>query len=253
MPPWAVKESLSLRVNGKRITPNINNSFATVNTLHKGDVIELGFQQVAGRQPALYAGKLPNVHRFFHGPLLLGSASADVEPTMALLDIFNPLKPTQPGFENPVVLFGGGAAPAANATGRTPQPANLEQEAIFYRNDLPVGNNSAETDILFGALKHDRTATICGLLWRKPQTVTQVILQWPEDSSLPKTENIVVRWSVSGTIRESVNPGIIGNGWQWVFTLDLQGHSVETDNVIIAFNCKATAPNTIPALTVVGR
>ncbi len=254
VPPWAVRESLSLRVNGKGITPNINNSFARVNTLRKGDVIEMGFQQVSGRQPALHAGKLPNVHRFFHGPLLLGSASAEVEPTQALLDLFDPLKPTPPGLDNPVVLFGGGTAPTANVTGRTDQPGNLAQEAFLYRNDLPVGRNSSESDILFGTMKHDRTATICGLLWRKPQAVTQVILQWPEDSPLPETENIVVRWSVSGTIRESANPGIIGNGRQWVFTLDQQGQSVEIDNVIISFNGKmATAPTTIPEVTVVGQ
>lgn len=254
VPPWAVTESLSLSVNGKKTTPNIIDSFASVNAVRKGDVIELDFQQVTGRQAALHANRLPNVHRFFRGPLLLGSASPDVEPTEALLDIFNPLKPTPAGLGNPVVLFISGTAPAKQTTGQAPQAANLAQEALLYRNDMPVAKVPAETHILFGALKHDKVSTICGLLWRKPQVVTQVILQWPDDSPLPETEAIVVRWSVAGTVHESANPGVIGNGRQWVYTLDRQGQPVETDNIIVAFKGKMeTSPRTIPAVSVVGR
>jgi len=253
VPPWAITESLALSVNGKRTTPKIANSFASVNPVRKGDVIEFDFQQVVGRQPALHAGKAPNMHRFFRGPLLLGAVSADVEPTEALLDIFNPQKPMPPGLSNPVVLFGGGTSSAGKRKDQTPQSANLAQEASIYRNDMPV-EVPTETKILFEGMKHDQASTICGLLWRKPQTVTQVILQWPDDRPLPETQEIVVRWSDAGTIRESGNPGIIGNGRQWVFTLDRQGHTVETDNVIVAFQGKAaTVPKTIPAVTIVGR
>jgi hypothetical protein len=254
IPPWAVTGTLSLRVNGVRIRPTILHSFATVDAVRKGDVIELDFQQVSGRQPALHAGKFPNVHCFVCGPLLLGSASADVEPTEALLDIFNPLKPRPHGPGSPVVMFADGPAPAMQGTGQISQPGHRAQEASLYRNDRHAANVPDNTQILFETLKHDKATTVCGLLWQKPQVVTQVILQWPEGHSLPESESIVVRWSVAGTVRESANPGIIGNGRQWIYTLDLQGQSVETDNVIVAFKGEAaTVPQHIPEMTIVGR
>ena len=141
----------------------------------------------------------------------------------------------------------GGVAIAQSA-----QPVDLAQGAARYSWDA---KNPAEVEILFQALKHDRDSAICGLFWKQPQQVTQVILQWSEQAVMPEPGAVVVRWSVAGELRQAKDPGVIGTGRQWVYALALDGKTVELNNVVVAFDHPARSAKgaAIPSVVVFGR
>jgi hypothetical protein len=111
---------------------------------------------------------------------------------------------------------------------------NLASKAEVFRRDTPPDAMLGEVDRLFGEFKHDRSLTICGFLWSSPQEVRQVILQWPESSAMPKPEEVEVRWSQAGELHTLSQPGIIGNGRQWVYTLSKASQSAAVDNLVVA-------------------
>ena len=253
IPPWALPGSVSLTVGGKQTPLALVDPFATVSGLSKGDVIELAFKQASGTQGSLHPAKLPGARRYFRGALLLGASSSSVEPTKPILDILDPAQKVAP--ESPVVLFLGDAATKPAGRNQATRPANLADSAIRYDRGAPADKVPAEAKALFLALKHDKPAAILGLVWKQPQIVTQVILQWPDDAQMPKIEEITIRWSVAGTIHEAAKSGVIGNGRQWVYTLDPSAKEVELDNLVIAVKGgqASSPPVAVPVVTVVGR
>lgn len=183
--------------------------------------------------------------------LLLGSSSAAAEPTEPILEILDPMKKAT---FNPVVLFMNDTRQTPGATNPASQPVNLARGASLYGHDIPPNQIPAETRVLFQTFKHDKTSTICGWVWKQPQVVTQVILQWPEDAPMPEVKQIAIRWSVAGTLREAIEPGIIGNGRQWVYTLDPNAKPVKLDNLVVAArdNNLSIEHFAVPTLTIVG-
>ena len=248
LPPWSEAESVSLAVRGQRVPVQRRGSFAVQNArLSKGDVLELTFKQMSGKQSALHAERLPGVSRYFRGPLLLGADGG--EPSEPILDRLDPLKKRE---MQATVLFleKGSRAPVAQA--QSTQPVDLAQGAARYSWEA---KGNAETESLFQSLKHDRDSAICGVVWKQPQQVTQVILQWPEQTVMPEPGAVVVRWSVAGELRQAKDPGVIGTGRQWVYALALDGKTVELNNVVVAFDHPARSAKgaAIPAVVVLGR
>jgi len=123
--------------------------------------------------------------------------------------------------------------PASNAVTAV-KTGNLATGAQVFRRDIPADKVPGEVGKLFGALKHDRSLAIIGFIWPKPQKVRQVILQWPESGSMPKPEEIALRWSDAGGLQTAAQPGIIGNGRQWVYTLGSAPEGTAVDNLVLA-------------------
>jgi hypothetical protein len=232
VPPWAVRDSIEIRVNGKKTEPCLANSFAEITVRPiTGTVMEITFQQKRGSRPALQPHQVPGACRYFSGPLLLGSATDNAaEPLVPILDLLGP-----GGSDGePYVYFPNGKSqPAANAAAARKAP-NLAQTAQVFRRDVPPDRLPREVGKLFGALKHDRILAICGFVWSSPQKVRQVILQWPESGAMPKPEEIALRWSDAGEFHTAAQPGIIGNGRQWVYTLGKVLQDAEVDNLVLA-------------------
>ena len=51
---------------------------------------------------------------------------------------------------------------------------------------------------------------------------------------MPKPEEVEVRWSQAGEFHTVAQPGIIGNGRQWVYTLSKASQSATVDNLVVA-------------------
>jgi hypothetical protein len=87
---------------------------------------------------------------------------------------------------------------------------------------------------LFSALKQERALAICGYAWPSTQHVRQVVLQWPESGLMPGPEAIVLRWLNAGQVHAAAQPGIIGNGRQWVYTLGKTPEGTAVDGFVLA-------------------
>jgi hypothetical protein len=232
VPSWAVRDSCEIRVNGKKAEPRFADSFAKIAVpVVAGTVVEVAFQQECGPRPAVQAERAQGATRYFDGPLLLGSATEKAdEPLTPILDLLaagglggEPFVYFPKQKSQPVV----NAGPAVNA-------GNLAAGAQVFRRDRPADTLPGEVGKLFGALKHDRALAIMGFIWPKPQKVRQVILQWPESGAMPKPEGVALRWSDAGGLHTAAQPGIIGNGRQWVYTLGTAPEGMAVDNLVLA-------------------
>jgi hypothetical protein len=232
VPSWAVRDSFEIRVNGKKAEPRLADSFAEIAVpLVAGTVVEVAFQQERGPRPAVQAERAQRAIRYFDGPLLLGSATEKAdEPLTPILDL---LAAGGLGGEPFVYFPKQKSQPVVNA-GTAAKAGNLAAEAQVFRRDRPADTLPGEVGKLFGALKHDRALAIMGFIWPKPQKVRQVILQWPESGAMPKPEGVALRWSDAGGLHTAAQPGIIGNGRQWVYTLGTAPEGMAVDNLVLA-------------------
>ena len=245
VPSWAVRNSFEIRVNGKKAEPRLADSFAEIAVpLVAGTVVEVVFQQERGPRPALHPELAKGASRYFDGPLLLGSATENAdEPLTPILDLF---AAGGRGGEPYVYFQKQKSQPAVNA-GTAGRVRNLATEAQVFRRDMPADTLPREVGKLFGALKHDRVLAIIGFAWSKPQKVRQVILQWPESGAMPKPEEIALRWSDAGELHTAAQPGIIGNGRQWVYTLGKAPEGAVVDNLVLAGKSAKGIPDALAA------
>jgi uncharacterized protein len=73
MPPWIRPDSLAVNVNGQKAESATENGFLVVKrAMGRGDIITVQFQQAAGSTLPLYPERSPGLHRYMHGPLVLG-------------------------------------------------------------------------------------------------------------------------------------------------------------------------------------
>ena len=233
VPPWAVRNTFRISVHGRKIESPVAESFAEVAVrLDAGTVIEVAFQQERGPRPALHPDKAPGARRYFDGPLLLGSATENAdEPFTPILDL---LAAGGNGGQPYVYFPKGKSEPVANAAAAG-KALNLAAKAQVFRRGTPDNQLPGEVGKLFSKFKHDRSATICGFLWVSPQEVRvrQVILRWPDSAAMPKPEDLVLRWSEAGEFHEAAQPGIIGNGRQWVYTLGEAARATVLNNLVL--------------------
>lgn|GEM_PF-354914 len=243
VPSWAVRNSFEIRVNGKKAEPRLADSFAEIAVpLVAGTVVEVVFQQERGPRPALHPELAKGASRYFDGPLLLGSATENAdEPLTPILDLF---AAGGRGGEPYVYFQKQKSQPAVNA-GTAGRVRNLATEAQVFRRDMPADTLPREVGKLFGALKHDRVLAIIGFVWSKPQKVRQVILQWPESGAMPKPEEIALRWSDAGELHTAAQPGIIGNGRQWVYTLSKAPQGAVVDNLVVGAKSAEVTPGSL--------
>jgi hypothetical protein len=129
------------------------------------------------------------------------------------------------------------------STAAVSPPGDCSRQAHVFRRDAPADKVPREVAPLFAALKFDRASAICGFLWDEPQEVKQVILQWPENTAMPKPGEVAVRWSDSGKMNDVSQPGIIGNGRQWVYSLGKDGHAMEITNLLISVKQTGVKPD----------
>ena len=251
VPSWVVKGSLRVTVQGGKVAPRLDGSFAEIKVKPAvGTVVEVEFQQESGPRPALHPDKYPGATRYFRGPLLLGSTTEDTTgPLTPLLEMFDPVKGI--GGEPYVFFPKGNAIPAANVAAVSPA-SDLSRQAHVFRCDTPANKVPAEVAPLFGVLNFDRTSAICGFLWDQPQEVTQVIVQWPENATMPRPEGVLLQWSSAGKRSVAAPPGIIGNGRQWVYRIDPSGQAIRLTNLMLSVKATAMKPGslTIPNVQV---
>jgi hypothetical protein len=240
-----VKDSFEIRVNGKKMEPRLADSFAEVEVpLVAGTIIEVAFQQQRGPRPAVQAELAQGAARYFDGPLLLGSATENAdEPLTPILDL---LAAGVGGGEPHVYFPKQKSQPIVNA-GTAGKLPNLAAGAQVFRRDMAADKLPGEVGKLFGTLKHDRALAIMGFIWSKPQKVRQVILQWPESGAMPKPEEVALRWSDAGGLHTAAQPGIIGNGRQWVYTLGKAPEGAGVDNLVLAGKSAERIPDTLAA------
>lgn len=245
VPSWAVQNSFEIRMNGKKAEPRLADSFAEIEVpLVAGTVVEVVFQQERGPRPALNPEMEQGASRYFDGPLLLGSATENAdEPLTPILDLF---AAGGRGGEPYVYFPKQKSQPVVNA-GAAGKVRNLVTEAQVFRRDIPADKLPGEVGTLFGALKHDRALAIMGFIWSKPQNVRQVILQWPESGAMPKPEEIALRWSDAGKLHTASQPGIIGNGRQWVYTLGTAPEGAVVDNLVLTGKSADEMPEALAA------
>jgi hypothetical protein len=252
VPSWAVRHSFEIRVNGKKVEPRLADSFAEIAVpLVAGTVVEVAFQQERGPRPALQAERAQGSIRYFDGPLLLGSATEKAdEPLTPILDL---LAAGGRGGEPYVYFPKQKSQPVVNA-GTAAKAGNLAAGAQVFRRDRAADTLPGEVEKLFGALKHDRALAIIGFVWAKPQKVRQVILQWPESGAMPKPEEIAWSWSDAGGLQTAAQPGIIGNGRQWVYTLGTAPEGISVDHLVLAAKTAVGIPEAlaVPEVEVIG-
>ncbi len=253
VPSWAVKDSFEIRVNGKKIEPRLADSFAEIElTLVAGAVVEVAFQQKRGTRPAVQAELAKGATRYFDGPLLLGSATENADES--LLPILDLMGPGGRSGEPYVYFPNGKLQPAVNADAARKAP-NLADTAQVFRRDLPADQVSAELGKLFATLKQDRNLAICGFVWPSPQQVRQVVLQWPESGAMPKPEAIELRWSAAGEAHTAAQPGIIGNGRQWVYRLGKASEGATVDGFVLVAKSADGIPQAlaVPSIEILGK
>jgi len=253
VPSWAVKDSFEIRVNGKKIEPRLADSFAEIElALVVGTVVEVAFQQERGPRPAVQAELAKGATRYFDGPLLLGSATENADES--LLPILDLMGSGGRGGE-PYVYFPNGKPQLPRNVGSENKTPNLADTAQVFRRDLPADQVSAELGKLFATLKQDRNLAICGFVWPSPQQVRQVVLQWPESGAMPKPEAIELRWSAAGEAHTAAQPGIIGNGRQWVYTLGKAPEGATVDGFVIAAKRAEGIPQAlaVPSIEIPGK
>jgi hypothetical protein len=243
VPSWALKDSFEIRVNGKKEKSRLADSFAEIAVRPvAGTIIEVAFQQERGPRPAVQAELAPGASQYFSGPLLLGSATDHAaEPLVPILDL---LGPGGRGGEPYVYFPNGKPQPAANAVAARKAP-NLADTAQVFRRDLPPDRVPAEVGKLLAMLKQDRNLAICGFVWSSPQQVRQVVLQWPESGAMPKPEAIELLWSAAGEAHTAAQPGIIGNGRQWVYTLGKVPEGATVDGLVLAGKSAKEIPDAL--------
>ena len=253
VPSWAVRNSFEIRVNGKKAEPRLADSFAEIAVpLGAGTVVEVVFQQDRGPRPALHPKLAQGASRYFDGPLLLGSATENAdEPLTPILDLF---AAGGRGGEPYVYFQKQKSQPAVNA-GAAGRVLNLATEAQVFRRDMPADKLPREVGKLFSEFKHDKSSAICGFLWSSPQEVRQVILQWPESAAMPRPEEIALRWSEASEFHTAAQPGIIGNGRQWVYTLGKAPQGAVVDNLVVTAKSAEVTPGSlgIPDVEIPGR
>jgi hypothetical protein len=232
VPSWAVRDSFEIRVNGKKTEARLADSFAEILApLVAGTVVEVTFQQQRGPRPAVQSSKAPGSRLYFDGPLLLGSSTEKAEePLVPILDL---LAPGGSGGE-PYVYFPHGKTQAATNASTDQKTPNLEDTAQVFRRALPSDPLPHEIAKLFSALKQEKAMAICGYAWPSTQHVRQVVLQWPESGAMPRPEAIELRWSHAGEVHSAAQPGIIGNGRQWVYTLGKTPEGTAVDGFVLA-------------------
>jgi hypothetical protein len=252
VPPWATPNSFEIRVNGKRVEPILADSFAEVTARPVvGTVMEVTFKQERGPRAAVQSRQTPGACRYFSGPLLLGSPTDKAEePLVPILDL---LGPAGNGGEPYVYFQNGKPQPAANVTAARNTP-NLADTAQVFCRDVPPDRLPAEVGKLLGALKQDGSLVISGYVWSSPQQVRQVVLQWPESAAMPRPEAVVLRWSDAGKVHTAAQPGIIGNGRQWVYTLSKAPEAAVVDGLILAGKGAKEIPDAlaVPDVEVLG-
>lgn len=253
VPSWAVKDSFEIRVNGKKAESRLADSLAEIKVpLVAGTVFEVAFQQRRGPRPAVQAELAQGATRYFDGPLLLGSLTENAdEPLMPILDLF---AVGGRGGE-PYVYFPKRKSQTVVNAGIAAKVGNLASEAQIFRRDMPRDKPLGEVGKLFGALKHDRALAIMGFVWSKPQKVRQVVLQWPESGAMPRPEEVALRWSDAGGLHTAAQPGIIGNGRQWVYTLGTAPEGTEVDNLVLAGKSAGEIPAglAVPDVEILGK
>ena len=193
---------------------------------------------------------LAGAHRYFHGALLLGSKSPTELPKVPLLDLLDPLKSGQDHVQ--VLFITGEVAPTAySSAGRQP---NLLESASVYRRDAPDDPHAPQIKAQLGSLKLEEAKTLFGAIWPSPRVVKQVILQWPKEGVLPSVDNIAIIWSDRGIVHRASLPGIIGNGRQWIYSLDTSIGSVTASSLAIAtvHPDSLTSLTSVPDVTVIG-
>jgi hypothetical protein len=247
-----VRDSFEIRVNGKKVEPRLADSFAEIAVpLVAGTVVEVAFQQERGPRPAVQAERAQGAIRYFDGPLLLGSTTEKAdEPLTPILDL---LAAGGRGGE-PFVYFPKQKSQPVVNFGTAAKAGNLAAGAQIFRRDRPAETLPGEVGKLFGALKHDRALAIIGFVWAKPQKVRQVILQWPESGAMPKPEEIAWNWSDAGGLHTAAQPGIIGNGRQWVYTLGTAPEGISVDHLVLAAKTAAGIPEAlaVPEVELIG-
>jgi len=62
---------------------------------------------------------------------------------------------------------------------------------------------------------------------------------------MPKPEDVELRWSKAGVVHDSTNPGIIGNGRQWVYTLGTATQAALLDNLVLTLKNATINPDTL--------
>lgn len=60
---------------------------------------------------------------------------------------------------------------------------------------------------------------------------------------MPKPEEVAVRWSDSGKMNDAPQPGIIGNGRQWVYSLGKDGHAMAITNLLVSVKRAGVKPD----------
>lgn len=243
VPSWVEQDSLRVEVNGDKVEPHIEGSFAEIRGLPAvGMAIEVKFKQKSGSQPALHPDRWPGATRYFSGPLLLGSSTADAsEPMTPLLDLFDPFKGT--GGE-PYVLFPKGEVHPAASTLAGVAAGDVAGQAHVFRCDAPAEDIPDTVTPLFDTLHFKRGKVICGFLWDTPQEVSQVVVQWPEGAAMPDSGQVVVQWSAAGEMKTALLPGIIGNGRQWVYRIATDSQAPLT-NLVLSFNSATGIPESL--------
>jgi hypothetical protein len=253
VPSWAVRDSFEILVNGKKVEARLVDSFAEIAVRPvAGTVVEVAFQQERGPRPAVQSSQAPGASQYFSGPLLLGSATDNAaEPLVPILDL---LGPGGRGGE-PCVYFPNGETQAAANVSADRKTPNLADTAQVFRRDMPPDRVPAEVGKLFATLKQDRNLAICGFVWPSPQKVRQVVLQWPESGAMPKPEEIALRWSDAGELHTAAQPGIIGNGRQWVYTLSQALEGAIVDGVVLTGKNAEGIPETlaVPDVEILGK
>jgi hypothetical protein len=232
VPSWAVKDSFEIRVNGRKAEARLADSFAEILApLVAGTVVEVAFQQQRGPRAAVQSSKAPGSRLYFDGPLLLGSSTEKAEES--LVPILDLLGPGGSGGE-PYVYFPHGKTQAATNASAARKTPNLADTAQVFRRALPPDPLPHEIAKLFSALKQERALAICGYAWPTTEQVRQVVLQWPESGLMPGPEAIVLRWLNAGQVHAAAQPGIIGNGRQWVYTLGKTPEGAAVDGFVLA-------------------
>jgi hypothetical protein len=140
------------------------------------------------------------------------------------------------------------AATGADLDKLAGQPADVAPSAYQYRADRPAAENPPESEFLFTALKHNKAAALCGLLWEEPRPVRKVVLSWPAAAkAVPKPEQIVLRWFPEGAssswwcragegtkLHEADKPAVSADGRVLTYTLDALANDKALDNLIVA-------------------